>query len=176
MSKKLCGTPLLPQVILISSIKPISSHFIAINRFKITRHNIATPQSYRLPESRFRDINLDIVGPLPESNGFCYLLTVIGRYTRYVTAVPMKDATTESVVYAFLRGYVSHFGVPGSVTTDRGSQFESGMWSQLLSFLGCLRKRTTSFHPQCNGLIENFHRRLKDALRLQQYPNRWYYN
>ena len=64
----------------------------------------------------------------------------------------------------------------GLVTTDRGSQFESGMCSQLLSFLGCLRKRTTSFHPQCNGLIENFHRRLKDALRLQQYPNCWYYN
>ena len=62
------------------------------------------------------------------------------------------------------------------MTTDRGSQFESGMWSQLLSFLGCLRKRTTIFHPQCNGLIENFHRRLKDALRLQQYSNRWYYN
>ena len=87
----------------------------------------------------------------------------------------MKDATTESVVYAFLHGYVSHL-VPGSVTTDRGSQFKSGMRSQLLSFLGCLRKRTTSFYPQCIGLIENFHRRLKDALRLQQYPNRWYYN
>ena len=81
---------------------------------KITRHNIAPLQSYRLPESRFRDINLDIVGPLPEPNGFCYLLSAIDRYTRYVTVVPMKYATTESVVYAFLHGYVSHFGVPGS--------------------------------------------------------------
>ena len=111
---------------------------LSCQKGKITRHNIATLQSYHLPESRFRDINIDIVEPLPESNGFCYLLTAIDRYTRYVTAVSMKDATTESVVYAFLHGYVSHFGVPGSMTTDRGSQFESGMWSQRLSFLGCL--------------------------------------
>ena len=28
-------------------------------------------------------------------------------------------------------------------------------------------------HPQCNNLIENFHRRLKDALRVQQNPTDW---
>jgi len=68
-----------------------------------------------LLESRFCEINLDIVGPLPPS----YLLTAIDRFTRYVTAVPMKDATTMSVIYAYLHGYVSHFGTPQIVVLDR---------------------------------------------------------
>ena len=32
---------------------------------------------------------------------------------------------------------------------------------------------TTSYHLQCHGLIENFYRRLKDALRVQQNPTDW---
>ena len=124
---------------------------------------IRTTTTYSPPEGRFCKINLDIVGPLLPSNGYCYLLTAIDRFIRYVAAVPMKDATTMSVVYAFLHGYVSHFGIPQTVMTDRGAQFKSSMFCQLLNFLNCVRKRTTSYHAQCNGLIENFHPRLKDA-------------
>ena len=39
--------------------------------------------------------------------------------------------------------------------------------------IGAKQNRTTSYHPQCNGLIENFHQRLKDALRVQQNPTDW---
>ena len=92
---------------------------------------------------------------------------------RYVSAIPMKDSSSISVVNAFLHGYVSHFGVPATVTTDRGAQFESNLWTQLMQCIGAKRNRTTSYHPQCNGLIENFHRRLKDALRVQQNPTDW---
>ena len=46
------------------------------------------------------------------------------------------------------------------------------MFNNLLPALGCKHKLTTSYHPQCNGLIERFHRTLKSALRSSQ-PHEW---
>ena len=82
----------------------------------------------------------------------------------------MKDANTVSVIYAFLHGYVTHFGVPSIAITDRGVQFQFSMWSQLMTFLACVRKRTTSFHAQCNRLIENFHRMFEECYACSNKP------
>ena len=99
-------------------------------------------------------------------------MTIIDRYTRYVSVIPTKNSSSTSVD-SLLHGYVLHFGVPTTVTTDRGAQFISNIWTQLIQRLGAKRHRTTSYHPQCNGLIENSHRRLKDSLRVQQNLTDW---
>ena len=81
--------------------------------------------------------------------------------------------TAESVAQAFLSGWISRFGVPSSIITDRGRQFESLLWSHLMSLLGCKRSRTTAYHPQANGMVERFHRQLKAALEAQTNPDAW---
>ena len=63
--------------------------------------------------------------------------------------------------------------VPETITTGRGSQFTSQVWKDLLYFLGTKQITTTSYHPQSNGIVEIVHRRLKDALRMQQNINNW---
>ncbi|XP_076058641.1 uncharacterized protein LOC143035659 [Oratosquilla oratoria] len=55
----------------------------------------------------------------------------------------------------------------------RGSQFESDLWSRILKFLATNRNRTTAYHPQANGLVERFHRQLKDSLKEQQSSCNW---
>ena len=139
---------------------------------KIHRHNFSEFKPYALPTARFQGINVDIVGPLPLSNRYKYLLTAIDRFTRFLTAVPMKDCTAQSVVDAFLHGYVAYFGVPKVIITDRGAQFDSFIFTGLLQFFDCQHHRTTSYHPQSNGLVKNAHRRLKAALRMQASPDR----
>lgn len=62
---------------------------------------------------------------------------------------------------------------PATVITDRGSQFESELWRRMLIFWGTTRNRTTSYHPQSNGMVERFHRHLKDALKSQLHPYKW---
>ena len=119
---------------------------------------------------------MDIVGPLPPFNDYQYLFTAIDRFTRFLTAVPMKDCTAQYVVDAFLHGYVTYFGGPKVIITDRGIQFDSFLFTGLLQFSGCQRHRTTSYHPQSSGLVENAHRKLKVALRMQASPDRWFHN
>jgi hypothetical protein len=101
------------------------------------------------------------------------LLTCIDRFTRWLEAIPLSDITAESVAAGFLQGWISRFGVPSTVTTDRGAQFESTLWSSLMQTLGTKRLRTTAYHPIANGLIERFHRHLKAALKCQPQPDRW---
>ena len=78
----------------------------------------------------------------------------------------MKEVTPSaaSVAHAFLTGWIACFSVPTSITTDRGSQFESDLWQQLMCLLGSTRIRTTAYHPAANGLVERFHRQLKASL------------
>ena len=73
---------------------------------KIHRHNCSEFKSYALPTARFQEIDMDIVGPLPPSNGYKYLLTAIDRFTRFLTAVPIRDCTAQSVIDAFLHSYI----------------------------------------------------------------------
>ena len=143
---------------------------------KIHQHNFSEFKPYALPTTCFHEINKDIVGPLPLSNNYKYLLTAIDRFTRFLTTVPMRDSTTQSVVDAFLHGYVAYFGVPKVIITNRGAQFDSFFLTGLLRFLGCQHHRTTSYHPQSNGLVENAHGRLKATLRMQASPDCWFHN
>jgi hypothetical protein len=57
--------------------------------------------------------------------------------------------------------------VPAHLTSDRGVQFTSAVWQDLCQSLGMAHHQTSAYHPQANGLVERFHRQLKDALRAR---------
>ncbi len=142
-------------------------------RAKVNKHTSTPLSTFALPSARFDAIHLDLVGPLPHSNGYTYLLTVIDRFTRWPEAFPLPNITAETVARTFLQGWVVRFGIPTTITTDRGSQFESGLWSDLMEVLGTKRLRTTAYHPQANGLVERFHRQLKGALMCHKPQDQW---
>jgi hypothetical protein len=56
---------------------------------------------------------------------------------------------------------------------DRGAQFTSSLWVALCSLLNIQHNQTTAYHPQSNGMVERFHRRLKDALRTRCAVANW---
>lgn len=134
-------------------------------REKVQRHTISPVNRIPVPVGRFRHIHIDLVGPLPPSRGYTYLLTAVDRFSRWPEAYPLKDMTAVSVARAFVEGHVARFGVPEQVTTDQGTQFESRLFKELTVLLGCARIRTSAYHPQANGMVERLHRTLKTAIR-----------
>ena len=138
---------------------------------KITRHNKAIIQSIPNDVPKLSNVHIDLVGPLPDNKGFRYLLTCIDRFSRWPEAYPLQDIRAETVANALIAGWIARFGCPESITTDRGSQFEASIFQNLLNQLGCKHKRTTSYHPQSNGLIERMHITLKGAMRSGESHN-----
>ena len=63
-----------------------------------------------------------------------------------------------------LIGWISRFGIPSHITSDRGSQFTSRLWLGIAKSLGYTLHHTTAYHPQANGMVERFNRNLKEAL------------
>ena len=112
-------------------------------RSKIHRHTVTPLATFYTPYARFDMVHIDIVGPLPPSRGFKYLLTCVDCFTRWPEAIPITNITAETVAEAFVSGWIARFGSPSTLTTDRGCQFESALWRELTYLLGSKRIRTT---------------------------------
>ncbi|GFX21692.1 RT_RNaseH domain-containing protein [Trichonephila clavipes] len=84
------------------------------------------------------------------------------------TSLELKKTLAE----AFFSSWVSRFGTPAIFTTDRGRQFESSLFKALSKLLGVQKCRTTGYHPQANGMIEELHRPLKSAIKCHA-TERW---
>ncbi|GFT51874.1 hypothetical protein TNCV_3072551 [Trichonephila clavipes] len=155
-----------------SDVAKWARHCLACQKSKIHRHTRSPLSSFQEPSQRFDHVHLDLIGPLPPSNGYTYCLTMIDRFRKWPEAQPLKDITAETVAEAFFSSWVSRFGTPAILTTDRGRQFESSLFKALRKLLGVQKCRTTGYHPQANGMIEELHRPLKSAIKCHA-TERW---
>ncbi len=140
---------------------------------KVHRHIHLQPTEIPVPHRRFAHLHVDLVGLLPPSRGHTYLFTIIDRTSRWPEAIPLASITAADCARALFARWVSRFGVPATITSDRGAQFTSSLWAGLCSLLNIQHSPTTAYHPQSNGLVERFHRRLKDALRSRAAAADW---
>jgi len=90
-------------------------------RAKVTRHTNAPMLLFKPSDAHFDVVHIDIVGPLPPSQGYKHLLMCVDRFTCWPEAFPLMDITAEPVARAFVLGWIARFGVPSTVITDRGN-------------------------------------------------------
>jgi cleavage and polyadenylation specificity factor subunit 1 len=118
--------------------------------------------------SRFKTVHVDLVGPLQKSTrGKIYIFTMIDRYSRWLEAVPLTNMKAIDCAESFYQVWVTRFGVPETVVSDQGTQFESFIYNDMLNRLGANHVRTTSYHPQANGKVERAHSTIKNMCLLR---------
>ena len=74
-------------------------------RFTGTRSTIT------LPDAQFDQVHIDLVGPLPTSQGYTYILTCIDQFTHWPEAIPILDITAEGKPNSLNR--CTAFGIAG---------------------------------------------------------------
>nr|VZI06174.1 unnamed protein product [Spirometra erinaceieuropaei] len=149
---------------------------LSCQKNKVHRHTSSPPSTFAVPDVRFNHVHLDLIGPLTPSRGYTHILTAVDRFTRWPIAVPTSDTSAENIAMVFLTHWISTFGVPATLTTDRGSQFQPSLFREFTRLLGCAHITTTAYHPASNGLVERLHRQLKSALMSQTESATWSVN
>lgn len=139
---------------------------------KIYKHTVSSIGNFNPSNGRFEHIHIDIVGPLPPSKNYKYILTMIDRFTRLIEAVPMQDMTATKCATTLIQHWIARFGIPHRITTDQGRQFESTLYKQLSKLLGFQKIRSSPYHAQANGMIERVHRTLEAAITCK-YSTHW---
>lgn len=113
----------------------------------------------------FERLILDVVGPLPRAkSGHQYILTIMCTATRYPEAVPLRSITSKSVIRELVK-FCSMFGLPKIIQTDRGTNFTSHLFKQLVKELQVEHELSSAYHPESQGALERFHQTLKTMLR-----------
>lgn len=111
-------------------------------------------------------IAMDIIGPLPETkNKNSYILVITDYFTKFVEAFPMRDQTAQTVADIVATEWICRYGVPLSILTDQGRQWESELFQNLCKILDIKKLRTARYRPNADGLCERFNRTLRSMLR-----------
>lgn len=136
---------------------------------KISRHT-KSKIDFNLPADRLEVIHIDHIGPF-NNEKFPYILTMIDRCTGWMEATPVLDTTAETTIKTLIDTWMTRYGIPLYIVTDRGPSFEAQLTRQFMSKYGAHRLRTTAYHPQTNGKVERLHKTLKTLLRI--YGKNW---
>jgi hypothetical protein len=121
-------------------------------------------------------IALDIVGELPQTeNGHRYIVVICDYFTKWVEAFPMPNMETITIASLLVQEVVSRFGVPVSIHSDQGKQFEGKIFTEMCKILNIKKTRTSPYHPQCDGLVEIFNKTLLTMLKtlVDRYQSNW---
>lgn len=112
---------------------------------------------------------------MPSNGGYNYLLTTQCELTKFITATPIMNKTTEVVAKAFVENVILNYGVPDKIATDRGSEFMSDLFIKICELLKISKLNSTAYHHQSNGALENSHKSLGNFLRIYASgtPGNW---
>ena len=86
-------------------------------------------------------------------------LTIIDQFSGFVQFIEVVDETSETTVRALL-SWISSFGFPFSLTTDRGPAFDSVIWKGICASCNIKCNFTSVQNPRAN-LAERPHRLLR---------------
>ena len=121
-------------------------------------------------------IALGIMGPLPQTeNGHMYILVLADYFSKWTEAYALKDHTAPTIADVLVEQFVSRFGVPRSLHSDQGREFESDLIANLCKLLHIHKTITVPFNPKSDGLVERDNRTIKQMLTtmVNEVGNDW---
>lgn len=117
----------------------------------------------------FEKIAADLTELPLTRRGNRYVLVVMDYFTKYLNLYALPDQRATTVAKCLFEDYISQHGVPHSLHTDQGRQFDSDLVKELCSQLGIYKTRTSPYHAMSDGMVERGNRTIKDQLAKYLY-------
>ena len=123
--------------------------------------------SYPTPNFPFERIHMDLITNFNETiRSNKNILVIIDALTRYIELIPLSDKTAKTCAIAFYNNFICKYGVPGTIITDNGGEFQNKFLDSLSHLLGFRKVNILPYRPEANGLVERTNRKVLDALRF----------
>lgn len=117
----------------------------------------------------FHTLHADHLGPFIKSKkGNCHLLIKVDGFTKYVCINPVKDTKSVTSVKV-MKQYISYFGVPTRLITDRGTSFTSKIFQDFVKTYSIKHIQNAVATPRANGQVERFNRTMLEALATSNH-------
>ena len=119
-------------------------------------------RSTALPTGPWRDLAIDLLGPLPTGES---ILVVVDYYSRYYEIDIMRSTVASKVISSLEEIFARH-GLPESLTSDNGPQFVATEFTEYMEQQGIRHHRVTAKWPQANGEVERQNSSLLKRLQI----------
>ena len=124
----------------------------------------------------FAQWGIDIVGPLPAAPAQKkLLLVVIDYFNKWIEVEAFASIKDKDVTQFIWKNIVCRFGIPRSIVSDNGTQFDSRVYINFCQELKIKNLYSTPWYPQSNGLAEASNKTLLTTLkkRLDSAKGKW---
>ena len=109
---------------------------------------------------------MDIVGPFLKAAGNkIYWLVSIDYFTKWVEAEPLVNIRDANVKKFIWRNIVTRFGVPRTLISNNGLQFDSKAFRRYCCELEITNRYSTAAYPQGNGKVEGVNKVIVNGLK-----------
>ena len=125
------------------------------------------PQTLKSPLNpiQSKHVILDITYPgNMTADGNKYILIIADHYTKFTTVHPIPNQEASTIARVFIEQFVCLYGAPEIISTDRGPNFTSTLFTEISKVMGIEKRTSTAYHPESQGLVERYNSTLKTML------------
>ena len=125
----------------------------------------------------FQQWGLDFIGEIrpPSSAQHKWILTATDYFTKWIEAIPSRQAT-DTVIISFLENNIlSRFGCPQKIITDNAAAFKSKKMIDFCHKYHITLGHSIAYYPQGNGLAESSNKSLINIIKnlLEDNKKTW---
>ena len=134
------------------------------------------PPLHPIPVQRpFQIVGLDIMELPKTEQGNRYIVVFQDFLTKWPLVYPVPDQKAVWLARLVAEELLPQFGVPKALLSDRGTNLLAHVMEDVCQLLGITKLNTTSYHPQCDGMVERLNRSLKSMLRkhVAKFGGQW---
>jgi hypothetical protein len=126
----------------------------------------------KLPDRPRKKLGIDLTGPFTNNE---YIRVVIDYHSRFPEVEIVRSISSATIINKLKEIFAVH-GLCSDLVLANGSQFVSEEFKSYLEELGIKHTRVTPYWARANGLVENFNKSLKKAIRAAQAENKNWHN
>jgi hypothetical protein len=136
-------------------------------RTKIKCYRPGQLHPHEIIENPWEVISMDLIGPLPESNGYNAIQVWADMSTKAIHIEPTDmHVTAEGVAKLTRDRIIRYHGVPRKIISDRDPQYASEYMRELYKLLGVQANISTAYRPQTDGQTERANQEIEQYLQI----------